>query len=101
MLPTRPGARRYGRCLSAGRTVILMFFIAEIPVAEDDLNERMNRMRAWLDHQRVEPSVFRLSQTDDRQVVRAFFKAESEAAAFAGEFGGSVVSLPVPDAAIA
>ena len=78
-----------------------MLYIAEAPVTEDDLDERMNRMRAWLDHQRFEPSVFRLSQADDRQVVRAFFKTEDEAAAFAAEFGGSVASLPVPDAAIA
>ncbi len=78
-----------------------MLYIAEVPVTEDDLDERMNRMRAWLDHQRFEPSVFRLSQTDDRQVVRAFFKVEREAAAFAAEFGGSVLDLPVPDDAIA
>jgi hypothetical protein len=78
-----------------------MLYIAEAPVTENDLDERMNGMRAWLDHQRFEPSVFRLSQTDDRRVVRAFFKTEGEAAAFAAEFGGSVVSLPVPDAAIA
>jgi hypothetical protein len=78
-----------------------MLYIAEAPVTEDDLDERMNRMRAWLDHQRFEPSVFRLSQADDGQVVRAFFKAAGEAAAFAAEFGGSVVSLRVPDAAIA
>jgi hypothetical protein len=78
-----------------------MLYIAEAPVTEDDLDERMNRMRAWLDHQRFEPSVFRLSQTDDRQVVRAFFKTEGEAAAFAAEFGGSVLALPVADAAIA
>jgi hypothetical protein len=78
-----------------------MLYIAEVAVTEDDLDEQMNRMRDWLDHQRFEPSVFRLSQTDDRQVVRAFFKAEGEAAAFAAKFGGSVLALPVPDAAIA
>ena len=78
-----------------------MVHIVEVVVAADALPDRMNRMRAWLDHQRFEPSVFRLSQTDDRQVVRAFFKAEGEAAAFAAEFGGSVLPLPVPDDAIA
>ena len=78
-----------------------MRYVVEVPVAADDLYEQMNRMRGWLDHQRFEPSVFRLSQTDDRQVVRAFFKVEAEAAAFAAEFGGSVLALPVPDDAIA
>ena len=78
-----------------------MLYIAEVPVSEDELDNRMNRMRAWLDHQRFEPSVFRLSQTDDRQVVRAFFKIEGEATAFAAAFGGSVLPLPVADAAIA
>ena len=78
-----------------------MLYIAEVPVTEDDLDGRMNRMRAWLDHQRFEPSVFRLSQTDDRQLVRAFFKVEAEAAAFAAEFGGSPLSSPVADAAVA
>ena len=84
-----------------GWTGTPMLYIAEVPVSEDDLDDRMNRMRAWLDHERIQPSSFRLSQTDDRRVVRAFFKTEGEAAAFAAEFGGSVVSLPVPDAAIA
>ena len=78
-----------------------MLFIAEVPVTEDDLDETMNRMRAWLDHQRVEPSIFRLSQIGDRQAVRAFFKIEGEAAAFAAEFDGSLLHLPLADDAIA
>jgi hypothetical protein len=61
----------------------------------------MNRMRAWLDHQRFEPSTFRLWRAGDRQVVRVLFNTESEAVAFAAEFGGSLLSSPVVDAAIA
>ena len=78
-----------------------MLYIVEIPVAEDGLDERMNRMRAWLDHQRFEPSSFRLQRTDAHQVVRVLFKIESEAAAFAAEFGGSLISSPDSDTAIA
>ena len=78
-----------------------MRYVAEVPVSEDDLYEQMNRMRAWLDHQRFEPSSFRLWRAGNRQVVRVLFKAESEAVAFAAEFGGSLLSSPVADAALA
>ena len=78
-----------------------MRYVAEVPIAEDDLHEQMNRMRAWLDHQRFEPSSFRLWRSDDRQVVRVLFTARNEAMAFAAEFGGSLLSPPVADAAIA
>jgi hypothetical protein len=78
-----------------------VLYIVEVPVAEDDLDERMNSMRAWLDHQRFEPSSFRLQRTDTQQVVRVLFKIESEAAAFASEFGGSLASSPDSGTAIA
>jgi hypothetical protein len=78
-----------------------MRYVAEVPIAEDDLYEQMNRMRAWLDHRRFEPSSFRLWLSGDRQVVRVLFKAEGEAVAFAGEFGGSLLSSPLADAATA
>ena len=78
-----------------------MLYVVEVPVAEDDLYEQMNRMRGWLDHQRFEPSSFRLVRADNRQLVRVLFNIESEAAAFAAEFGGSLLSSPVADAAVA
>ena len=78
-----------------------MFYIAEAPVTDDDLDEKMNRMRAWLDHQRIQPSSFRLSLAGDKPVVRVSFEVEAKAAAFAAEFGGSMLSLPVAAAAIA
>ena len=56
-------------------------------------------MRGWLDHQRFEPSSFRLSRVGNRQVVRVVFQSEREAMAFAAEFGGSPLSSPVADAA--
>ena len=78
-----------------------MRYVAEVPVIEADLYEKMNRMRAWLDHRRFEQSSFRLWRAGDRQVVRVVFKVESEAMAFAAEFDGSLLASPVPDAAIA
>jgi hypothetical protein len=78
-----------------------MRYAVEVPVAEDDLCEQMNRMRGWLDHQRFEPSSFRLSRAGNRQFVRVLFKIESEAVAFAAEFRGSLLASSVPDAAIA
>ena len=78
-----------------------MLYVAEVPVSDDDLDDRMNRMRAWLDHQRFEPSSFRLSRAGNRQFVRVLFKIESEAVAFAAEFRGSLLASSVPDAAIA
>jgi hypothetical protein len=64
----------------------------EVSVTEDDLVGQMNRMRAWLDHRHFEPSSFKLSPAAGRSVVRVFFKSESEAAAFAAEFGGRSLS---------
>jgi hypothetical protein len=74
--------------------------VAEVSVSEDDLDDRMNRMRAWLDHQRFQPSSFRLQ----RWVIgrsSVLFKTAEEAAAFASEFGGSLPSLAATDVAIA
>ena len=78
-----------------------MRYVAEIPVAEDDLDDRMNRMRAWLDHQRFEPSSFRLWRAGDKRVVRVAFKTESEAMTFASEFTGSLLASLVSDVAVA
>ena len=66
--------------------------VVEVSVNEDDLVGQMNRMRAWLDHRHFEPSSFKLSPAAGRTVVRVFFKSESEAAAFAAEFGGRALS---------
>jgi hypothetical protein len=77
-----------------------MRYVVEVPVAEDDLHEQMNRMRGWLDHRRFEPRSFLLSRAGNRQVVRVLFKTENEALAFAAEFRGLLLSS-VPEAAIA
>jgi hypothetical protein len=78
-----------------------MRYAVEVPVAEDDLNEQTSRMRGWLDHQRFEPSSFRLSRAGNRQVVRVLFKTENEALAFAAKFQGLLLASSVPEAAIA
>jgi hypothetical protein len=78
-----------------------MRHVVEVPVAGENLYDQMNRMRGWLDHRRFEPSSFRLSQVGNRQVVRVVFKSQSEAMAFAPEFGGSLLASSVPDVAIA
>ena len=75
--------------------------VVEVPVAEDDLYEQMNRMRGWLDHQRFEPSSFRLSRVGDRQAVRVVFQNESEATAFAAEFSGRLLASSAQDPVIA
>jgi len=78
-----------------------MHYGTEIPMTEDDLDGQMNRMRAWLDHQRSEPSSFRLQKVGPKQVVRVLFRTEREAGLFAAEFGGSSDCALVRAAAIA
>jgi outer membrane lipoprotein-sorting protein len=66
--------------------------VVEVSLTEDDLVGEMNRMRAWLDHRRFEPSSFTLSPAAGRKIVRVLFKSENAAAAFAAEFGGRPLS---------
>lgn len=68
-----------------------MGYVAEVVVTDNDLTERMSRMRAWLDHQKYEPRSFRFHAKDGRQSVHVSFDAESEAAAFVAEFGGALL----------
>ena len=69
-----------------------MGYVVEVLVPEEDLVRQMNRMRAWLDHRHFEPSSFTLSYAGDRKGLRVLFASESEAAAFAAEFGGTQTS---------
>ncbi len=78
-----------------------MHYVVELPIGEADFTERMNQMRAWLDHQRCEPTRFQFSYADARSIgCRVHFKTEDEAAAFARQFGGRVLSAVAGDAAI-
>jgi hypothetical protein len=78
-----------------------MGYIVEIVVAEDCLREQMNEMRAWLDHQRFAPSRFQVSDAAQSTSCRIYFKAGDEAAAFARQFGGHLLSTPATDAVVA
>jgi hypothetical protein len=78
-----------------------MLYVAEVQVADTDLTGRMNGMRMWLDRQRFEPSSFRYSPNDTGQSIRVSFKSQTEAVAFAAEFGGSLLIPSVTDSAIA
>jgi hypothetical protein len=61
-----------------------MQYVVEIQLADDDLTERMSRMRIWLDHQGFEPRSFRVSGDGVRpRVYQVNFEIEQEAAAFA------------------
>jgi hypothetical protein len=75
--------------------------VVEVAVIEDDLNGQMNRMRAWLDHHRLEPVSFKLRRTETGRTVRVLFRTESEAAVFASEFGGLLLSSSATDAVVA
>ena len=48
-------------------------------------------MREWLDAQRFEPDAFEHTAEANSVTIRVQFKAESEAIAFAGTFGGDLV----------
>jgi len=75
--------------------------VVEVAVIEDDLNGQMNRMRAWLDHCRLEPVSFKLRRTETGRTVRVLFRTESEAAVFASEFAGSLLGSSATDAVVA
>jgi hypothetical protein len=57
----------------------------------DGLAEPMEQIRTWLDHERIQPSVFRLSLISGGTVFRVEFNARREAEAFARAFGGEVI----------
>ncbi len=52
----------------------------------------MGTVRCWLDHQRVEPMVFRYSFVSSAILFRVDFASEAEAAAFATAFDGKMVA---------
>lgn len=70
-----------------------MLYIVELTIAEPNYTERMNEMRTWLDHHRVEPARFRFIVGDGSVECRVHFAAENDAAAFASAFGGEVSTV--------
>ena len=69
----------------------MALYTAEIRVPEGQFGVEMTRMRTWLDSRHFEPAVFRYDHVDGAAIIRVDFSVESEAAAFAGEFGGTLL----------
>ena len=65
--------------------------IVEIRHDGDGLAAPMAEIRTWLDHQQIQPSVFRLSLVAGGTIFRLEFKAASEADAVARAFDGQVI----------
>ena len=57
----------------------------------DGLAEPMADIRTWLDHQRIQPSVFQLSLIPRATIFHLEFKAASDAEAVAQRFDGQVI----------
>ena len=66
-------------------------YSTEIRFIAGQFVERMNEMRTWLDSRHFEPSVFRYDHAEGGVVIHVEFVGEAEAAAFAMEFGGTLV----------
>ena len=70
-----------------------MTFPVEIKIVDEGtLAEQMGTVRCWLDHQGVEPMVFRYSFVSSAILFRVDFASEAEAAAFATAFDGKMVA---------
>ncbi len=70
-----------------------MIYIVTVTITDPNLIDRMNQMRTWLDHRRVEPSRFRFADGDAAGECRVHFTSEADATAFASEFGGEVSAV--------
>ena len=66
-------------------------YSTEIRFLAGQFVERMNEMRTWLDSRHFEPSIFRYDHIDGGVAIHVEFTAADEAAAFASEFGGTLV----------
>jgi hypothetical protein len=51
----------------------------------------MERMREWLDAQRIEPDIFRHTVDEAGVIIHLQFKVESEASAFGHAFSGQLL----------
>ncbi len=65
-----------------------MTYIVELRYIGGDLADLMSEMRAWLDHNRVEPEEFHQSSGPPGLAFRVGFGDEDDAAAFAEAFEG-------------
>lgn len=67
-----------------------MFAVTVRVPDQSALAERMTTMRQWLDHQRIEPMLFRSTSDREDILVSVAFRSESDAAVFAAAFNGSL-----------
>jgi hypothetical protein len=65
--------------------------IAEVRISDDDFGKRLKDMRVWLDGHEFAPSAFTYFYLDPGMMVRVSFHSDEEAAAFARQFGGSLI----------
>ena len=67
--------------------------IVEIRHRGADLVATMARMRTWLDHQRIEPSLFEIAFLPGREIrLRLQFKKAADGSAFASVFDGKLMT---------
>jgi len=69
-------------------------YIVEIRREGDNLAGPIEQMRTWLDANRIEPVVFRLSLIPGGTIFRVEFRSAREAAAFARAVVGRVIVEP-------
>ena len=70
-----------------------MLYIVGLTIAEQNIVERMNEMRTWLDHRHIEPAMFRLVDGEVPGELRVNFTSQADAVAFAAQFGGEVSAV--------
>ena len=68
-----------------------MSYSVEVRNVAADIGSVMERMREWLDAQRIEPDVFRHTADEAGVTIHLQFKVESEAFAFAQRFSGQLM----------
>jgi len=77
-------------------------FSVQIYLGDDNsLIKQMTGMREWLDHRHYQPSTFRYNFVSPGILFRIDFAIKAEAARFAEQFGGRVLTGPANDAALA
>ena len=67
----------------------------------DGLAEPMADIRTWLDRERIQPSVFRMSLVLGATIFHLEFKAATDAETFARAFDGQVITDERPGAVAA
>ena len=68
-----------------------MSYSVEVRSDAANIGSVMERMREWLDAQRIEPDIFRHTADEAGVTIHLQFKVESEARAFAHAFSGQLL----------